>query len=258
MAEKRMLSKSITESDAFLDLPHAAQALYLHLNMTCDDDGFTNSPKRVQRLCGCSDADLDLLVEKRFLISFESGVVVVKHWRINNSIRKDRKSDTVYQSELSQLTIKDNGAYTEKVEESTLQPDANQMSTTCQPDASGENNDGCVDKDRLVEVSIEEISIDKEREHARGKYQNLIMTDQEYEQILNTYEYAQSLLDRVSEHIAISTRPCNSHFALACKIGREDGYKRKQAEKHDEKADAMPMPDDIRKALSKTFKSVGG
>lgn len=112
MAEKRMFAKTIVDSDAFLDMPLSAQCLYFHLNMRADDEGFVNSPKRIQRLIGASEDDLKLLVAKSFVLLFESGVIVIKHWRINNYLRLDRTKPTQYQEERSLLTVKDNGAYT--------------------------------------------------------------------------------------------------------------------------------------------------
>lgn len=112
MAHKRMFSLDITESDAFSDMPLSSQALYFHLGMNADDDGFINNPKKIARSIGASNDDLGLLVAKRFVIAFESGVVVIKHWRINNTVRSDRYNPTVYQEEYSRLKIKDNNAYT--------------------------------------------------------------------------------------------------------------------------------------------------
>lgn len=112
MAERRMFAKTIIDSDAFLDMPLSTQALYFHLSMRADDDGFINSPKKVQRMVGCGDDDLKLLIAKNFLIPFESGVVVIKHWKIHNYIRNDRYKPTVYKEEKSQLYLKDNNAYT--------------------------------------------------------------------------------------------------------------------------------------------------
>ena len=112
MAHKRMFSKDITESDAFADMPLTTQALYFHLGMNADDDGFINNAKRIQRGIGASADDLNLLIAKKFLIKFDSGVVVIKHWRVNNTIRNDRKNDTKYSDEMNLLTVKENGAYT--------------------------------------------------------------------------------------------------------------------------------------------------
>lgn len=112
MAERRMFAKTIIDSDAFLDMPLSTQALYFHLSMRADDDGFINNPKKVQRMIGSSDDDLKLLVAKNFIIPFESGIVVIKHWKIHNYIRNDRYKETVYQEERKQLGEKENKAYT--------------------------------------------------------------------------------------------------------------------------------------------------
>ena len=114
MAEKRMFTQKIIDSDAFLDMPLSTQALYFHLNMRADDDGFVNNPKRIQRTVGASDDDLKLLIAKRFLICFENGVIVIKHWRMHNTLKNDRYRPTQYQEEYKRLEIKDNKAYTER------------------------------------------------------------------------------------------------------------------------------------------------
>ena len=112
MANRRMFARSIIQSDAFTDMPLSTQALYFHLGMEADDDGFVNNPKRTQRSIGASNDDLTILASKGFIMPFESGVVVIKHWRINNYLRNDRYSPTKYQEELALLAVKDNGAYT--------------------------------------------------------------------------------------------------------------------------------------------------
>lgn len=112
LAERRMFSKTIVDSDAFLEMPLSTQALYFHLSMRADDDGFLNNARKIQRLVGASDDDLKLLVLKRFAIAFDDGIIVIKHWRMNNYLRKDRYTPTVYQEEFKMLGIKDNGSYT--------------------------------------------------------------------------------------------------------------------------------------------------
>lgn len=112
MAERRMFAKTIIDSDAFLDMPMSTQALYFHLSMRADDDGFINNPKRIQRMIGASDDDLKLLIAKSFIIVFESGVVVIKHWKIHNYIQSDRYKPTVYAEEKALLEVKKNKAYT--------------------------------------------------------------------------------------------------------------------------------------------------
>lgn len=107
-----MFAKTIIDSDAFLDMPLSTQTLYFHLSMRADDDGFINNPKKIQRMIGASDDDLKLLCVKNFIIPFESGIVVIKHWRIHNYIQKDRYKPTVYTEERGLLGLKDNGGYT--------------------------------------------------------------------------------------------------------------------------------------------------
>ena len=114
MAERRMFAKTIIDSDAFLDMPMSAQALYFHLGMRADDDGFVNAPRKIQRTVGASEDDLRLLVAKRFILVFDSGVIVIKHWRIHNYIQKDRYKPTLYKNEMETLMLNDNNAYTER------------------------------------------------------------------------------------------------------------------------------------------------
>lgn len=116
MAERRMFAKTIIDSDAFLDMPLSTQSLYFHLSMRADDDGFINNPKKIQRMVGCGDDDLKLLIAKRFILVFDSGVIVIKHWKIHNYIRNDRYKPTLYQEEKAELVEKNSKAYTFKTE----------------------------------------------------------------------------------------------------------------------------------------------
>lgn len=112
MAERRMFAKKIIDSDAFLDMPLSTQALYFHLSMRADDEGFINNPRKIQRMIGNSDDDMKLLIAKRFLLAFDSGVVVVKHWKIHNYIQKDRFQPTLYNEEKSMIEVDGNKSYT--------------------------------------------------------------------------------------------------------------------------------------------------
>lgn len=112
MAERRMFAKTIIDSDAFLDMPLSTQALYFHLSMRADDDGFINNAKKIQRMLGCADDDLKILLAKNFVIPFETGVCVIKHWKVHNYIQKDRYKETVYIEEKQKLSLKDNDVYT--------------------------------------------------------------------------------------------------------------------------------------------------
>ena len=142
MSEKRMFTKLIVDSDAFLDMPMSTQALYFHLGMRADDEGFINNPKKIIRMIGASNDELKVLLSKRFVLGFETGVIVIKHWKMHNWIRQDRLKPTVNTQERSSLKVKENGSYTECL------PSVRQVS-----DKSPH---------RLVKSSLEEISIDKE------------------------------------------------------------------------------------------------
>lgn len=111
MANRRMFSKKITDTDKFLDMPASAQNLYFHLNMHADDDGFLGNAKTIKRMVGASDDDLKLLVTKQFLIPFDDGVVVIKDWRIHNYIRSDRYRSTIYTDHKNSLQINENQQY---------------------------------------------------------------------------------------------------------------------------------------------------
>lgn len=114
MAERRMFAKTIIDSDAFLEMPQSTQNLYFHLAMRADDDGFVNNPKGIIKLVGAADDDLKILIAKKFIIPFENGIVVIKHWRIHNYIQSDRKHPTKYREQLAALELDENGSYRAK------------------------------------------------------------------------------------------------------------------------------------------------
>lgn len=110
LENRRMFSLDVVDTDIFLDLPISSQALYFHLGMRADDDGFVSSPKRVTAMIGANQDDLKLLIAKGFVIVLEGGVVVIRHWKQNNYIQSDRHKDTIYQSQMAALTV-NNGIY---------------------------------------------------------------------------------------------------------------------------------------------------
>ena len=101
MANKRMFTMKIVDSDAFLDMPLSAQCLYFHLNMRADDDGFVGNPKRVMKIVSASEDDLKLLIMKKFVLAFDGGVIVIKHWRMHNTLSQNRYHETQYLDEKS-------------------------------------------------------------------------------------------------------------------------------------------------------------
>ena len=140
MAEKRMFSKTIIDSDVFLDMSLSTQALYFHLSMRADDDGFINNPRKIQRMVGANDDDLKVLIAKKFILPFESGIVVIKHWKIHNYIQKDRYKETAYIEEKSMLVTKENKAYSF-------------VDTECIQSVSSMDTQSSIDKNRLEEIS---------------------------------------------------------------------------------------------------------
>ncbi len=166
MAERRMFSKSIIDSDLFLDMSLTAQSLYFHFCMRADDEGFINNPKRILKLVGASKKDFDSLVKSNLLITFESGICVIKHWKVHNYVRADRLTKTAYQAEFEQLVVLKNGEYALK----SCQPNDNQMSVTC-PSNDNQVTANCQPNDnqmtttcqhRLGKDSIGKDSIDKD------------------------------------------------------------------------------------------------
>ncbi len=155
MAEKRMFTRCIIDSDLFLDLPPAAQALYFHLNMRADDDGFVNNPKKIQRMVGASDEELRQLVEKQFVLAFDSGILAIKHWYVHNYIRKDTYRETLYLEEKSALFVKPDGSYTD-------QPLADLPPEELQP------VDEPLTQNRLDQIRLDQISLDKNRSDQSG------------------------------------------------------------------------------------------
>ena len=164
MAEKRMFSKTIIDSDAFLDMPLSSQVLYFHLSMRADDDGFVNNPRKIQRMIGCGDDDLKLLMAKKFLIPFDSGIVVIKHWRIHNYIRNDRYKETNYIEEKSMLGVEENKSYTLISENEDCTP---LLSLSDKRLTDGIPNVNQMDtQNRLDKIRIDKNRIDKNRQEA--------------------------------------------------------------------------------------------
>lgn len=131
MAERRMFAKTIVTSDAFLDMPATTRSLYMLLCVLADDDGFVNAPRSIMRQSGATDDDMKLLIAKRFVLTFDSGVVVIKHWRIHNLIQKDRYKETKYLEEKATLALDENNAYTEA--DNTVYPECIQPVSKVEP-----------------------------------------------------------------------------------------------------------------------------
>ena len=166
MAERRMFAKTIIDSDAFLEMPLSTQALYFHLSMRADDDGFLNNAKKVMRMIGANQNDLDLLLVKNFVIKFEDGICVIKHWRIHNYIQTDRYHETMYKDNKNLLNIDENKAYTlkntgKKLEGNRIIEVIEPMDTECIQDVSKMDTQVRLE---LGKDSIGKNSIEKKKE----------------------------------------------------------------------------------------------
>ncbi|GAA0115245.1 hypothetical protein UT300016_09720 [Clostridium senegalense] len=161
MAQRRMFSLKIIDTDLFLDMPVTARLLYYDLSMRADDDGFVASPKKIQRMVGSSDDDLRLLVAKQFIIPFDTGVCVIKHWRVHNYIRSDRYTETLYTNEKQALMLDDNGKY-----ELNVIPNGNQMSYQMDTQVR-------LGKDRL-ELGKDRLLLDTSNEDCSNKLQPIM------------------------------------------------------------------------------------
>lgn len=227
MAKKRMFSIDIVGSDAFFDLPYSAQCLYFQLGMRADDDGFVGNPKTIQRIAGTKASDLELLVKKRFLLQFPSGVVVIKHWKINNQIQKDRYTPTVYTEEYKSLYIKDNKAYTE-------------MDKGCIQSVSEMDTQNRLDKNRLDKNSR------GGEKHAHGFFSNVFLTDEEMQKLSSEIPNLDDYIERLSNYLANNKKEYKSHCATIRNWYRRDVDKTAPSTNHE---DDEPVTPKRRKSL---------
>lgn len=165
MAQRRMFNKTVTNNDNFLEMPDSSQNLYFHLSMNADDDGFVDNWKSIMRMTGHKDDDLKVLIAKNFIIPFESGVIVIRHWRLNNYLQKDRIVQTNYKMEKSQLKVDENNVYT--------------LDTECIHS---------IDKYSIDKISIDKYSIDNnDQKKFQKKELDLTELENEFEYLWKLY-----------------------------------------------------------------------
>lgn len=262
MAERRMFSKIVIDSDTFLDMPLSAQALYFHLSMRADDDGFVSSPKRIQTYVGASTDDLKILLAKHFLIPFESGVVVIKHWKVHNYIQKDRYKETYYQAEKALLEE------TPKTKEYTrkLNLDTSCIQTGYKLDTQvrdrdrdsieieiGEDKESASADSNEPDGSTSPSLFDKEEEirekkrtkpqvvrHKYGEYNNVLLTDEELMKLKEKIPNWQDFIERLSCYVASTGKRYKSHYATLLNWYRRDGQ-RQQAQQPQQKQETRVM-----------------
>ena len=219
MAERRMFAKTIVLSDAFLDMPLSARCLYFTLGMLADDDGFVNSPKSIMRQAGASTDDLNLLMAKRFILAFESGIIVIKHWRIHNYIQKDRYKESKYIEEKSTLTLDQNGAYTECIQD---------VSTLDTQVRLGKDRDRLELGEGSIGESDEDINVPtKPVRHKYGAYNNVLLSDEDMAKLQEEFPMDwPGRIERLSEYIASTGKKYKNHLATIRSWARKDTTQR--------------------------------
>lgn len=238
MAERRMFAKTIIDSDAFIDMPISARLLYYDLAMRADDDGFVNSPKKIMKFVGASVDDMNVLIARQFIISFESGVVVIRHWKMHNYIRKDTYKETPYKDEKALLCLDENNGY--KFENEC-------PSTTCRRTVDEPST-----QVRLGKVRIGKVRLESTRAHARetlppensendssknikpenskkpirhkyGTYKNVLLTDEDMNKLKSEFpDDWQNRIERLSEYIASSGKAYKNHLATIRAWAKKD------------------------------------
>ena len=222
MAERRMFAKTIVLSDAFLDMPLSARCLYFTLGMLADDDGFVNSPKSIMRQAGASTDDLNLLMAKRFILAFDSGIIVIKHWRIHNYIQKDRYKESKYIEEKATLTLDQNGAYTECIQD---------VSTLDTQVRLGKDRDRIELGEGSIGESDEDINVPskppKAVRHKYGYYEQVLLTDEDYQKLTEEFPHDYSeRIARLDEYIASTGKKYKNHLATIRSWARKDTAQR--------------------------------
>lgn len=175
MAERRMFAKTIIDSDLFIDMPTSTRLLYYDLNMRADDDGFVDSPKKIIRMTGASVDDLKMLILKNFLIPFESGVVVIRHWKIHNYIQKDRYKETLHIDEKTMLSTKENKEYVLDTEciQNGYQTDTQVRLDKVRSGKNRSGNNNSTNVQQMSDKSTPEIELEKELEIEKEKERNI-------------------------------------------------------------------------------------
>jgi hypothetical protein len=193
-----MFSMSILDSDAFLEMPQSTQNLYMHMAMRADDDGFLGNPKRIMRMVGAGDDDYKVLIAKKFVLVFEDGICVIKHWLIHNTIRRDRYEETVYKDHKQQLNVKENKAYSLGI------PSGNHLATT------GSHS--------IEENSIEENKTEQKKlpqKISYGEFGNVKLSENEHSKLIEQLneKAVTTLIGELDQYIESTGKKYKSHYA---------------------------------------------
>ena len=219
MAERRMFAKTIIDSDAFLEMPLSTQALYFHLSMRADDDGFLNNANKIMRMIGANRNDYDILVAKAFVIQFDDGICVIKHWRINNYLRTDRYKPTIYAEQKDMLEVKENGRYSLKDGVGIplvyhCETEVSIGKDSIDKDSIGKDNNPPIYPPLESGDTTSEDKKIKPTKHKYGEYKHVLLTDDEYNKLCAEYGFAttERVIKYLDEYIEMKGYKANSHY----------------------------------------------
>ena len=198
MAEKRMFSIKLIDTDLFLELPTTSQNLYFHLGMRADDDGFVDKPKTIMKVVGAKEDDLKILIMKKFLIPFDSGLIVIRHWRLNNYLRSDRYNETKYLEEKSMLSIKENGEY--ELKNDVGIPSGRPNTINLNLNTNINSLDILEENKEIKNKETKELKTTKKK---YGKYQRILLSNDEFEKLCEEFgkEYIEMVIERIDEYV---------------------------------------------------------
>jgi hypothetical protein len=224
MAEKRMFTKKITDDDNFIALASSAQALYFHLNQGADDDGFNNQVQMAMWKAHASTDDLKVLMAKNYIIRFESGVIVIKHWRMHNTLRKDRYTPTNFQEELRMLGIKGNGSYTLDTEQMEWLPNGCQLVATdkCSKEKNSKEKNSVVESSASATTDCE-YNVLSLMGGQLGKGV-VLLTQNQQDELLDKlgFDAFNHYVEKLADFIIEKDAKVSNHYATILKWARED------------------------------------
>lgn len=221
MAQRRMMSMRIVDTDKFIEMPMSARLLYYDYCMRADDDGFISSPHKIIKMIGCSEDDYKLLILKGYIIPFDDGICVIRHWWIHNYIRKDRYNETIFKEEKKQLVITDNIYTLESGIQNVIPNDIPMVDTGKVRLELGKNN-----KENNKKKADEELRKDNVSKKTYGTYKHVKLSDKEFESLKTDYSNYKDLIDYLDSYIEEKSYKSKSHY-LSIKRWVVDAVKKK-------------------------------
>ena len=253
MAQKRMFNKTVIGSDEFLEMSDSAQNLYFHLSMEADDDGFVDNWKSIMRMTGKKSEDLKTLIDKNFIIPFASGIIAIRHWRLNNYIRNDRYKETVYQDEKSLLSTDSSLVYQmdtsgiPSIDKNRLDKIRLGKSSIVVPLSEGEpsTSSSLAKANEIQKNSLKDEELPakkkaaKASKHKYGEYKNVLLKDEELQKLKELYPNWKELITYLDEYIEMKGYKAKSHYLCIRRwvvdaVKRHNSYKQSIPETNEE------------------------